>query len=106
MGLDESRKNLYMLESRGRNTGALTLMNIASGESKTLAEDARADIAGFIGHPNKNIIQAVSSTYTRRRWQVLDKSIENDLAVFAKVTEGIPGLPASLKERVKKRDDA
>ena len=27
--LDESRKNLFMLESRGRNTAALTLMNIA-----------------------------------------------------------------------------
>lgn len=88
LGLDESRKNLFMLESRGRNTAALTLMNIASGQSRTLAEDPKADIAGFVGHPTKNIIQAVSSTYTRRKWHILDKSIEKDFKVLGKVADG------------------
>lgn len=88
LGLDESRENLYMFESRGRNTAALTLMNIESGQSKVLAEDAKADMAGVLLHPTKNIIQAVQSTYIRRRWQILDKSIEKDFELLAKVADG------------------
>ncbi len=88
IGLDESRKNLYMLDSRGRNTAALTLLNIESGESKVLAADPKADIAGVIAHPTKNIVQAVQSTYTRRRWQVLDRSIADDMQVLRAVADG------------------
>ncbi len=86
--LDESRKNLFMLDSRGRNTAALTLLNVASSQSKVLAKDDRADISGIMGHPTRNIVQAVQSTYTRRRWQVLDKSIEKDLETLGKVADG------------------
>ncbi len=86
--LDESRKNLFMLDSRNRNTAALKLMNIASGDSKVVAEDEMADVSGIIGHPTKNIVQAVQSTFMRRRWQVLDKSIEADIKALEKVTDG------------------
>lgn len=88
LGFDESRKNLYMLESRGRNTAALTLMNIATGESRVLAEDPKADVSGAISHPTKNLVQAVQSTYMRRKWQVLDKSIEEDLKILKKMADG------------------
>lgn len=88
LGLDESRENLFMIDSRGRNTGALTLMNIATGKSKILAEDPRADVSGIIGHPKKNIVQAVQSTYERRRWQVLDPSITQDIKTLEKVADG------------------
>jgi dipeptidyl aminopeptidase/acylaminoacyl peptidase len=88
MGLDESRKNLFMLDSRDRNTAALTLLNIESGKSRIVAEDARADIAGAMSHPTKNIIQAVSSTFERRKWQVLDKSIEGDIKKLETLADG------------------
>ncbi len=88
VGLDETGGNLYMLESRGRNTAALTLMNVKTGDSRTLAEDPKADVSGVIGHPTKNLIQAVQSTYTRRRWQILDKSIAKDIKALEKVTDG------------------
>jgi len=86
--LDESGKNLFMLDSRGRNTAALTLLGIDSGQSKTLAEDPKADIDGIMGHPTKNIVQAVRSTFLRRRWQILDKSIEQDIKTLERVTDG------------------
>lgn len=86
--MDESGKGLYMLDSRNRNTAALTLLNLHTGESKTIAQDQRADIQGIMKHPTKNIIQAVQSNYLRRHWQVLDKSIEQDLDVLKKVAEG------------------
>ncbi|MCH7703105.1 MAG: S9 family peptidase, partial [Planctomycetes bacterium] len=98
LGFDESRKNLYMLESRGRNTAALTLMNLESGKSTVLAEDPRADIQGFIAHPTKNLIQAVQSTYERRRWHVLDKSIARDLKVLEGVADGEFNITSRTKD--------
>ncbi len=88
LGLDDSRQNLFMLESRGRNTAALTLVNIESQKAEVLAQDPQADISGVIGHPTKNIIQAAQSTYERRRWHVIDKSIAGDLTALERVTDG------------------
>ena len=88
VGLDESKKALYMLDSRGRNTAALLLTNIESGEGKTLAEDPKADISGFVTHPTKNLVQAVQSNYERSKWQILDKSIEADFEALRKVADG------------------
>ena len=88
MGLDESGKNLYMLDSRGRNTGALTLQNLENMQSKVLVEDPQADISGAVVHPTERRIQAVSSTFDRRRWHIIDKSIAADFKVLKSVADG------------------
>ena len=88
IGLDESGKNLFMIDSRNRNTAVLTTVNINTMESKVLAKDEMADIAGVMGHPTKRIIQAVQSTFTRRRWQILDDSIRGDFAALGKIADG------------------
>jgi len=86
--LDESGKGLYMIDSRGRDTAALTRLDIHTGESKVLAMDKQADIAGIVAHPTKNIVQAVQSNHTRRRWNVLDDSIKKDFEVLGRAAEG------------------
>lgn len=88
VGLDESGENIYMIDSRGRNTAALTMVNLKTKEKKTLATDPKADIAGAMGHPTKRIVQAVNSNHLRRKWQVLDKSIEGDLKFLETVADG------------------
>ncbi len=88
MGMDKSHKHLFMRDSRGRNTGALTMVNIETGKSKILAEDPQADISGVMRHPTNKNIQAVQSTYERRRWQILDDSIRDDFKALKKVTDG------------------
>jgi dipeptidyl aminopeptidase/acylaminoacyl peptidase len=88
LGLDKSRKNLYMMDSRERNTSALTLVAIESGEAKVLAEDPKADIEGLITHPTERHVQAVNSNYTRRNWKILDPAIQGDFDVLAKVARG------------------
>ena len=98
VGLDESRQNLYLLESRGRDTAALTLMSIETGASKVLAEDSKADIAGFVMHPTKNLVQAVQSTYERTKWHILDKSIENDIDTLKKVADGELSITSRTKD--------
>jgi len=88
LGFDKSHKYLYMLDSRGRDTGALTKLNIDSMQSQVLAEDPQADISGVMAHPTEKTPQAVQSTFERRRWQVLDKSIEPDLKYLQSVADG------------------
>lgn len=86
--LDESRKNLFMLDSRGRNTAALTLLSIDGGTSRVVAQDPQADISGFIGHPTKNVVRAVQSTFERRKWTILDKAIQEDMDYLKTVADG------------------
>lgn len=88
VGLDKSGDNLYMIDSRGRNTAALTMVNIESGSSKVLASDPRADVSGAEVHPTKKNIQAVQTTYERVKWQVLDESIKADFEKLSKVADG------------------
>ncbi|MGB0714291.1 MAG: alpha/beta fold hydrolase [Phycisphaerae bacterium] len=88
LGMDKSKENLYMLDSRGRNTAALTKVSLNSGDASIMAEHAKADIQGIIGHPVDKTIQAVQANYTRREWQILDPSIEGDLQYLKNLVDG------------------
>jgi dipeptidyl aminopeptidase/acylaminoacyl peptidase len=79
---------VYFTESRGRDTAALVLLDLKTKKQKLLAEDARADAGDVIVHPTKHHLQAIGFEYDRRRWHVLDKSIEKDLAALAKLDGG------------------
>lgn len=85
---DKSGEVLYMVDSRGRNTSALTAINLDTGERIVIAEHASADISDALVHPTEQTIQAVAFTYERKQWQVLDDSIAPDLAFLRTVTDG------------------
>ena len=87
-GFDKTGQILYMMDSRGRNTAALKSLNLKTGEEKLLAENDKADIGGVLAHPTEKTIQAVSYTYTRTEWQILDESIRGDLDYLKTVTDG------------------
>lgn len=88
IGFDKSGEKLYMLDSRGRNTAALTEVDLETGESKVLAESDKADISEVISHPTDNTIQAVAYTFARREFKVLDDSIQGDLDYLKTVADG------------------
>ncbi len=98
IGLDESGKNLFMIDSRDRNTAALISYGLESGQTRIIAKDNQADIAGVFGHPTRKIIQAVQSNYMRRRWQVLDPSIEDDFKYLKTVTDGEFNVTSRTKD--------
>ena len=87
-GFDASGQYLYLADSRERNTSALVRYDTQADQSKLLAEDPRADLSGVIIHPTTLRVQAVSFTYDRRRWQVLDSSIQTDLDFLTTVEHG------------------
>lgn len=87
-GFDKTGQTLYFLDSRNRNTAALTAIELESGEQKVLAENDKADISGVITHPTEKNVQAVKHTYLRTEWEVLDDSIAGDLDYLKTVEDG------------------
>ncbi len=87
-GFEASGRYLYLADSRERNTSALVQYDTQSNEFKLLAEDARADLSGVIMHPTELRVQAVSFTYERRQWQILDTAIQADLDFLATIENG------------------
>ncbi len=88
IGFDKSGDTLYMLDSRGRDTGALTALNLKTNKETVLAASDKADINGVISHPTENTILAASYEYTRKEWEILDDSIKPDMTYLRRVADG------------------
>ncbi len=88
MGFDKTGRILYMVNSRGRDTAALTAINLETGNQTMIAQDTRADFSDALVHPTEKNIQAAAFTYERKQWQVLDQSIDKDLAYLRNICEG------------------
>ena len=88
-GFDNNDTLMYMIDSRGRETGALTMTNLSTGEVEVLVDNLPADIDAFKMNSNTGLVQAVAYTYDRRKWLVLDPTIEPDLKLLRdKFTDG------------------
>ncbi|MCA9541486.1 MAG: S9 family peptidase, partial [Myxococcales bacterium] len=87
-GFDGSGKTLYMVDSRGRDTGALFAIDMASGQAKLLGEDAHADVDEVLTHPKTGEVQAWASSYTRREWHFVDPAMRTDFETLAGVARG------------------
>ncbi len=88
-GFDTNDTLMYMVDSRGRETTALTATNLTTGDVQVLVDDLPANIDAFIGHPKTGLIRAAAYTYDRRKWVILDRSIEPDLELLRnKLPEG------------------
>ncbi len=75
----------FLKDSRGRNTSALVAFDAVTGTSEVLADDPRADVGGVLMHRRP---LAVSFTYDRTRWQVLDPSATADFDYLATLSPG------------------
>jgi dipeptidyl aminopeptidase/acylaminoacyl peptidase len=87
-GLTTDGATLYMLDSRGRNTGAAYAVDTRTGERTLVHEDARADVSGAIVHPATGVIQAASVNYLRNEWTVIDPAIAPDLEKLKEIGDG------------------
>ncbi len=88
IGFDKENRRIYMMDSRGRNTAALVEKDLATRRGRILAEDALVDAGDVIRHPVEKNIQAVSFTYERKRWQILDEAIQADLDYLHRAADG------------------
>ena len=88
LGFDKSNQKFYMRDSRGRDTGALYLVDAKTKAKTLIAENPKADVGGAMIHPTEKTVQAVNFNYLRNEWTVLDKSIKADLDYLKTVCDG------------------
>ncbi|HTQ40993.1 MAG TPA: S9 family peptidase [Pirellulales bacterium] len=87
-GFDKTGDVLYMIDSRGNDTGVLKSMNLKTGEEKVIAAGTLGEIDGVMSHPTENTIQGVATTYDRTKWQFFDKEVEDDFNRLKQLGDG------------------
>lgn len=87
-GFDKSGEKAFLIDSRDRNTACLKTLDLKTGEQTLIAENDKADISGAISHPTEKNVQAVSFTYEKTEWQILDDAIKPDLDYLKTVDGG------------------
>ncbi len=88
LGFDQTGETLYLFDSRGRDTAALVALDTKRNRTEVLFIDPHADASDIMMHPLTRHVEAVASTYLRKRWQVLDENIAEDLAYLETVADG------------------
>ena len=88
VGFDKSGDVLYFIDSRKRNTGALTAWDLKSSRQSLLAENEHADVGELLVHPTESTVDAVSFSYLRKEWQPLAEGVQDDFDYLATVADG------------------
>ena len=100
-GFNKSNDQIYLIDSRGRNTAALYALDLNTKESTFLAEDPKSDLTGMMVHPTEKNVQAVAFYYDRINWTIMDPAIETDMERLNEVDDGdMTVVSRSLDDRV------
>ena len=83
-----SGHEVQLLDSRGRNTSALSTMDLDTGEARVIAEDDRVDIGGSIKHPLTGEVLAYGVEYLTKRWVALSPEVAEDIATIDREAGG------------------
>jgi dipeptidyl aminopeptidase/acylaminoacyl peptidase len=82
--------SVLALSSLGADTARLVRIDLATGATEVLAADPEADVTGVRLHPVTREPQIVTVLRDRSRYQVLDPSLEADLAAIRALHPGDP----------------
>ncbi|RMD62788.1 MAG: S9 family peptidase [Planctomycetota bacterium] len=88
IGFSKDGSLLYMYDSRGRDTIAVTATDVRTGHSAVIIDFAGADVEKALVHPTEGRVQAAAHNRLRRRWAALDPSIAADLQTLQAIAEG------------------
>ncbi len=83
---------LYLLDSRDANAARLVHVQVASKQSRVVAEDADYDVSDVMVHPDTRAIQMVSFVKARIDHVVVDKTIEEDIERIGDLRPGDFGV--------------
>jgi dipeptidyl aminopeptidase/acylaminoacyl peptidase len=88
LGFTKDGNTLYLTDSRKRNTGALTTLDLKTGKQEVIAANPKVDVGQVLMHPTEKTVQGVAFTYTRTTWDFRDRAVARDFAVLKKVADG------------------
>jgi dipeptidyl aminopeptidase/acylaminoacyl peptidase len=81
-------QSLYLMSSIGRDTAAVVEKNLADGNEKVLAASGEVDAGDVMIHPRRYVVEAVSFSPGRTKWQVVDPAVKDDFDGLAKLNDG------------------
>jgi dipeptidyl aminopeptidase/acylaminoacyl peptidase len=87
-GFTTDGRTLFWLDSRNRNTAALIAQDVATGNRRVIAQNAKADIGGALANPRTGEIEAYAVNYLRNEWTPVGNAIAADLRFLE---ERLPG---------------
>jgi len=83
---------MYLRDSREANAARLVALDLATGDTDILVEDARYDVADVMVHPDTHEAQAAAVERARAEWTVLDDSIRDDFEAIRGLARGDFGV--------------
>ena len=92
-------RELYWLDSRGRDTAAVTAQDVASGAVRVLAEDPHSDFTAMLLDPVLDRPIAAVCARERQRWQVLDPAFAEDFAYLTRLDPGDLAVTGMSRDR-------
>jgi len=96
-------KELSWLDSRGRDTAAAVAQDLASGATRVLAEDAKADMVDLMLEPVSYRPIAAQCVHARTKWRVIDRAYAEDFAALGQLCDGdlsYLGLSADRRQAI------
>jgi dipeptidyl aminopeptidase/acylaminoacyl peptidase len=97
--ISDDGRELYWLDSRGRDTAAVVAQDLQSGTFRVLAEDARGDFATLLLDPVTDRPVAAAVKLERTRWEVLDPDFEEDFITLARSSSGDLAITSMSQDR-------
>jgi dipeptidyl aminopeptidase/acylaminoacyl peptidase len=97
--LSDDGRELYWLDSRGRDTAAVVAHDLESGRVQVLAEDPRADFTTLLLDPVTQRPVAAAATFERTRWRVLDPDYEGDFSYLTRRSSGDLAITGMSRDR-------
>lgn len=88
IGLDDSGKILYLIDSRNRNTAALFSIDLETDTKQLIYENNKVDVSGILPDTKTRVVQAVSYNYLKNEWFFIDDAIKAD---FEHIKSNISG---------------
>jgi dipeptidyl aminopeptidase/acylaminoacyl peptidase len=92
-------RELYWLDSRGRDIAAVVAQDLASGAVAVLAEDPRADSTQLVLDPISERPIAAARSFERVVWQVLDPDYRDDFTYLARQSRGDLTITSMSQDR-------
>jgi dipeptidyl aminopeptidase/acylaminoacyl peptidase len=101
LGFNASNDAVFILDSRGRDTAALTRVALESGDVEVLAENERADISGILVDQRTLEPIAYNVNHLKSQWYPVDDATADDFEVLSAALSGSLSIVATTEDMSK-----
>ena len=101
LGFNASNDAVFILDSRGRDTAALTRVALESGDVEVLAENDRADISGILVDQRTLEPIAYNVNHLKSQWYPVDDATAEDFEALSAALGGSLSIVATTEDMSK-----